>query len=142
MSNAISGFGIEYKIDTSASPGTHVAVAELADLGDPPGDTVDDIEVTHHKSPGRRKEFIAGLTDGGEAVFMINWVPGDGTDVKLQDLRATSEVRSHQIVWPNNYAWTFSGYIKSLKPAAPINDRMTLAVTVKVTGSTAMAAGA
>lgn len=139
MTNAIIGHGTNYAIHDGADPGAFVDLAEVIDIGDPPSDTVDDVEATHLKSPGRRKEYISGLIDGGDASFMLNWLPGSDTDDFIYALLASGETRQHRITWPNGVTWTFSGYIKVAKPAAPLGDRLTMAVTVKVSGETVMA---
>lgn len=137
-SNAISGYNTGYFIHNGADPGAFDEVAEVIGL-DPPDQQSGEFEKTHFKSPNRTKEFGPALIDPGEASFEINWIPGDGTDVIIQGLKASGVTRSQKIVWPNGVTWEFSGWIKGFKPAAPIEDRLTGTVTVRVTSSTAIA---
>jgi predicted secreted protein len=37
------------------------------------GSTVDQVEVTNHDSPGRAREYIAGLFTPGETTFTVNY---------------------------------------------------------------------
>lgn len=42
----------------------------------PPQTQTEEVDVTHFQSPGRRREFIAGMIDSGEATATINYNPG------------------------------------------------------------------
>ncbi len=137
MSNAGSGYNTGYFIHDGGDPGVFDEMGEVFGL-EPPDQQAGEFETTHFKSPNRTREFGAGLIDPGEATFDINWIPGDATDVKIQALKALGAIRSHKIVWPNGVTWAFDGWIKGFKPTAPIDDRMTGTVTVRVTGSTAI----
>lgn len=137
MSKAISGYNTGYFIHNGGTPGAFDEMGEMFDI-EPPDQQTGEFETTHFKSPNRTKEFAAALIDPGEASFQINWLPGDDTDVIIQALKASGEIRSQRIVWPNGVTWDFDGWIKGFKPGAPIEDRMTGAVTVRVTGSTAI----
>lgn len=136
-SNAISGYDTAFAIHDGADPGAFDTIAEVMEIT-PPNQQSDDIEVTHYKSPGKKREFIQGLTDPGEMTFGINWIPSDATDVILQALKASGAKRDMKITWPNGVVWTFNGYIKGFEPTAPIDDRMTATITVRVSGDTAI----
>src|SRR5688572_28259415 len=85
-------------------------VAEVIEVT--PGETTADrVEATHMGSPGRRREYIAGLIDNGEASFTINWVPGNATDALIRTLMASGEVVEHIITFPNLVNVTFDGAI-------------------------------
>ncbi|WP_199925140.1 phage tail tube protein [Neorhizobium sp. SOG26] len=61
----------------------------------------DCIDTTHMQSPGRRREYIAGLIDNGEASFEINYIPGSDTDILLRTLMDSGETVQHRITFPN-----------------------------------------
>lgn len=135
---AISGYDTAFAIHDGADPGVFQAIAEVMEIT-PPNQQSDDIEVTHYKSPNKKREFIQGLTDPGEMTFGINWIPSDATDVILQALKTSGAKRDMKITWPNGTTWTFNGYIKGFEPTAPIDDRMTATITVRVSGDTTIA---
>lgn len=135
-STAILGFGTTFAIGDGGSPEAFTALAEVLDVS-APSDSVDVIEVTHQTSPGRTKEFIAGLNDPGECSFTINFIPGAGDDTALQAIRTPSTSTNFRITFPDtgSTTWTFAGFLTSYTPTAPVNDRMTADITIKLTGS-------
>jgi len=120
------GYGTTYEING-------VEIAELINVT--PGEsTTDRVEATHMKSPGRRREYISGLIDSGEASLEINWIPGNDTDVLLRNLQTSGEVVEHRITWANGVQLTFDGPVIGFAKTTPIDDRMTGTVTVAVSG--------
>lgn len=135
MTDAMIGYQTKYKIrSTAGSSGTFTEVAEITNVT--PGEaTADRIEATHMQSPGRRREYIAGLIDNGEASFEINWVPGSATDELLRGLFDSGETRDHQIEFPNGVTVTYEASIIGYSKVIPIDDRMTATITVAVSGA-------
>ena len=130
---AAIGWGSIYEIG-AASPGTtFTEIAEVVSIT-PPEATADRIDVTHMKSPQRRREYIAGLIDTGEAGFEINWAPGSATDVLIKGLLDSGEIRPHRITFPNGHRVTFNGAITGYTRAIPVDDRMTATITVAPSG--------
>jgi HK97 gp10 family phage protein len=104
----------------------------------PPSAKLDQIDVTHMQSPGRRREFITGLIDSGEASFEMNFIPGSASDQRLNSLLTLpvgiSRRRSCRISFPNGVTWTFDAELTGYDPAIPFDGKMTAAVKFKVTG--------
>lgn len=130
---ALLGYNTLYEIKDAG--GVYVIVGEVTEVT-PPNEQADDVVATHLRSPGRKHEYIPGFIEPGEAGLSINWIPGNATDAMLQDLKASGARRMHKITWPNGVAWEFTAYVKGFEPSAPIDDRMTATVTLKVSGST------
>ena len=103
--------------------------------------SADEYEVTHFKSPKKKKEWRTGLTDDGEGTLEINYIPGSAPDVALRTARASGEVCEYETFLPAPAGkWLkISGFliVKSRSRAVPINDRMTQTVTVRFTGDDA-----
>jgi predicted secreted protein len=122
-----------YGITVSRFNGTsYVPFAEIVDVT-PPNVSRDSIGVSHHGSPGGYKEFIPGLRDGGEISLTLNWIPS-ATETLLVAFNSGT-VDSFRITLPNSVTCTFSGFVMSHSPATPRDDKMTLAVTLKVSGA-------
>lgn len=134
MSDARIGYDSSYHISNGDSPETFFEVGEVFNIT-PGEESTDRVDVTHYKSPDRRREFIAGLIDPGEATFEINWVPGNETDEFLRDLRTSGETRTHKIVFPNDVTVSFDAIILSYSKAIPLDDKMTATITVAVSGA-------
>lgn len=132
---ALLGYNTLYEIKDAG--GAYAIVGEVTEVT-PPNEQASDVVATHLRSPDRKHEYIPGFIEPGEASLSINWIPGNPTDVLLQDLKVSGARRMHRITWPNGVAWEFTGYVKGFEPSAPIDDRMTATVTLKVSGSTAI----
>ena len=139
MSDALLGYGSTFEIANSGqSPTSFVSLGEVFNIT-PPSAQIDQIDVTHMQSPGRRREFISGLIDGGECSFEMNYIPGSTGDEELNEILelavGVSRRRSCRIRYPNGVTHTFDAELQSYEPTVPTDDRMTATVTFKVTGA-------
>lgn len=133
-SNAVLGYGTIYEIASNAGGTTWTKIGEVLSVT-PPDAQTDEVETTHMESPGRTREFIAGLINLDDVSFDINWIPDDATDKLIQGLRASGEKRQHRITWPNGVKWTYLAFLKGFAPSVSVDDRLTATVTAKVAGS-------
>jgi hypothetical protein len=137
-SNALLGYGAVVEVSTTGnSPDVLQALDEVTTIT-PPSSTSDQIDVTHMQSPNRRREFIAGLTDGGEFSCEMNFVPGSNTDDFLFAIINTpvgqSKRRFIRLSFPNGVTWFFAGELTGYEAAVPFDDKMTVTATFKVSG--------
>lgn len=134
MTTARIGYGTKYRIwDSTLTVPAFVEIAEVINVT-PGAATADRIDATHMQSPGRRREYIAGLIDTGEASFEINWVPGNGTDELLRRLMSSGAVEQHEIEFPNGVTVTYDAALTGYEKDIPVDDRMTATITVAVSG--------
>lgn len=137
-SAALLGYGSIFSIDDEDSPTNYTEIAEVKSIT-PPSEQIDMIDVTHMQSPDRRREFISGLVDGGEASFEMNFIPGNTADLRLNVLLSlpagVSRRRSCRITYPNGVLQTFNGELTGYEKSVPFDDAMTATVTFKVTGA-------
>lgn len=141
MAGETTGWGTEFHLHNG------VALTELVGVFDitPPNEQTDDVEVTHYKSPGRRREYIRGLIESGEFQVQMNYVAGSATDVLARAAHSAGDTRAFKIVVPDDAgdpAWEITGncYAKGYERALPIEDRLTATLTCKVTGALTEAA--
>ncbi len=134
MSDARIGYDSSYHISNGDSPETFEEIGEVFNIT-PGEESTDRVDVTHYKSPDRRREFVAGLIDPGEASFEINWIPGNDTDEFIRQLRTSGETRTHKIRFPNGVTVSFDAIILSYSKAIPLDDKMTATITVAVSGA-------
>jgi len=103
-----------------------------------PSESDDLVEVTHMKSPNKRKEYIGGWSDGDEADITMNYVPGSPTDLLIREAKASKKPRAYRLVFPTATGkWQITGFVlvRAYSVAAPMDDRRTATVTVKFTGA-------
>lgn len=121
------GFGVLFKRSTTV-------IAEVLSVQGP-GYSRDTVEATHTESPSNFKEYISGLADAGEVTLSLHFLSDATQEQLLTDLGSMTSV-SYNIVFPTPTAktCTFSAFITAWEPSAPHDDKMTLAVTLKITG--------
>ena len=94
------------------------------------------IDVTHQTSPSGFREKLAGLIDGGEVTFEINYVPSNSTHAGLlADFKARA--RDDYQVQPaggGGVDWQFLGQVVGFELSAPVDGALTANVTVAVVG--------
>ena len=131
MADGKIGYGSTVRIGRGATP----TWTELAFVGDieMPDEQIDEVEVTHMKSPGRRKQFIAGLIDGGEVSIPMNYIQGSDTDDLLLELKASGEVVQIEItLTADGTPEIYAGFLKGYARTAPIADKMMATATFRL----------
>lgn len=139
------GYGVTLARGDGASPEVFTSVVELIDIT-PPSMTKDQIEATHHASPGGFREFIPGMKDGGEFTAVFNWIKshatqGNASGGLLNDFLNQDTPRNWRISFPGSpvMTWTFRAVVTGFNPSTPIDDRMTVNATFKVSGAPTVA---
>lgn len=138
VTQGTSGFGTLLKRGDGGAPEAFTTVAEIYQLGGP-SPSREQIDMTHHESPSQYREFIASFKDGGEISFSCNFLPDNATQDATSGVLSIFEdgTKSNwQIVFPNTGSTTaaFSAYVQTYNVNAPIDDKLSLDVTLKVDG--------
>lgn len=149
MTEARIGWGGKLYLATDNTEATLTEITEVRECGFPSSE-VDEAEATHLQSPGRRKEFVAGLIDGGEFEATINFVPGGASDLLLTAALTAGTVRKVRIVVPDETGagtadWNFvtSAFVKKYAPDSMTpGEVITATVTFRVTGDLEQGTGA
>lgn len=133
MSDAIAGLGAEFKRGDGASSEGFTAIAEVINITGP-GLTRAFIDVTHLGSTGGYREFITGFRDGGEYTFTANFTRAE-YDLILADYESDDPV-NYQVVLSDTDGTTFefAGFVTALPATIPFDDKITVDVTIKITG--------
>ena len=117
---------------------TFVQVAEV--MGDISiNQAMDEVEVTHHGSPDRSREYLPTLINR-DASFSVNFLPGDVGQQALADgIFTLGAVRNWRVTYPVTPAVThaFRGFLTSFNITAPLADKMTAEIGMRVTGPVA-----
>jgi predicted secreted protein len=136
MTDAAIGHGSFFRmVNVGVSPLALAALDEVIEIG-PPNETIDLIDATHMQSPDRRREFISGLKDGGDATVVLNYIPGNTSESIILAAKTAAVAVGCQIEFPDGSTWDFDAIVTGYEPSLPIDDKMTLTVTMKVTGAT------
>lgn len=125
------GYGSTVRIGVGATP----TWTELELVGDitMPDEQVGEEETTHMKSPGRRKQFIPALIDGGDVTIPMNYIQGSATDVLLVGLKASREIVQVEItLGEDGVPETYAGFLKSYGRVAPVQGKATAAAAFRL----------
>lgn len=131
------GFGHVLEIALASTPTVFTYIREVYDVT-PPADADDNVEASHMQSPGMRREYIPGMTDSGEASYEMNYVPGSATDKFLRSIRGQKLIVRD--TFANGVSIIYNGLRQSYEQAAPLDDRKTATLTLKVSGEPYMTA--
>lgn len=99
MTAAVLGSGATLGLGSGASPQVYTTIAEVLRCG-PIGSTNPEVDVTNLDSTA--KEYIAGLADGNNVEFEMNWVAGNTQQESLRTSQAAGETVNLRMVWPTS----------------------------------------
>ena len=145
MSDAIAGVGTVFAradLGEGSSVGAYVALAEINSITGP-GMTRDFIDVTSLDSVGGYREFIGGFRDGGNITLSMNFTFA-GYLTMLTDFEA-SAAADYLVHLPDGVGGAlgteirFSGFVTDLPLTIVPDDKVTLDITIKITGQVAVA---
>ena len=99
-----------------------------------PGLSRDSVEITTLDSPGGWRQKIGGLRDGGQVTFSLNFRRSTFLIFK-GDYNDDNPVQ-YQIILPDDAATTliFSGLVTEMPFTIPEGDRVTVDVTIEISG--------
>ena len=137
-SEAISGVGVQFQREDDDSSLAYDTIAEVTNIVGPTM-TREFIDVTSLDSTGGYREFISGFRDGGTVTLTMNFTR-DGYEQMLTDF-ADDDSHNYAIVLPiSPVAATldFAGFVTDLPLNIPTDDKVTMDVTIKVTGEVSL----
>ncbi len=124
MTDAFHAYGAKLTFDGDD-------VGEVTDISGP-DISVDEIEATHHESPGGFQEFLPGLKDPGTLTFSGNFVSSAIDD--LHDHIKNRTEGTALLTLANNSIWSCKGFVKSIGTDTPVEGKEGYSVTIKLTG--------
>ena len=134
-----TGWGGEFHLGTTATPATLVELLQVKSFT-LPQDEVDEVDITHLKSPGRRREYAPGMIDGGEFEVVLNFRAGSDTDQLIADELASGSTLGFKAVIPERgvAAWEIEGecIVKGYdRGEVNAEDAMEATVTLRISGA-------
>lgn len=133
---ANSAFGTLLKIGDGVTPTEGFAdVDGVRDLNGP-SQSIETIDTTHHTSPGNYREVIPSFKSAGEISFNLLYDSTDAEHILLRDAFKNREKTNFKVVFTDagDEQLAFAAYVTQFEYAAPIDDALTVAVTLTITG--------
>ena len=134
MSQAESGFGVQFREGDGTSPEVFAAIEELLDF-DNLGIESDEAEVTHHASPGRFREFISTLKRGVQIAVSCNRIIGAVVQNSVRDKAGDGLIHNFQLSAPDNdEVFTFPGVVLGWSWVSPKDSQRMINFTIRIAG--------
>ena len=137
MTTAINSHGTLLRLGDGATPTeAFTTIAQVLDIS-LPAPTTQFEETTNHSSAGY-VERMASIVDSGEVSFDVNWIPTDSTHDPATGLWAdmvAKTLRHFSVTLTEGSSMTFSAYVASVAPSAPVVGPYTASVTLQITGA-------
>lgn len=127
------GIGTIVRIGRGAGP-TWTTLSRVGDVTFPQA-MADEVETTHQQSPGRTKEFIAGLIDNGTVTIPTQYLPDSPTDVLLKAITLSQELVQVEITPVNGTAEKWAGFCKQYQRTAPVQGVRMADATFRINGT-------
>lgn len=131
MSEAIIGAGTTIGY-SAIPPTTYTTIAEVFNCAMPEYDQPK-VKATHYTSPNRTHEYIEGWKDGSDLEFELNYTSAERA--ALLGIRGV--MKTWKLTYPDGATDIFKGYVSKVGGAIPNEDRVTMKVTLTLTGDTA-----
>jgi len=132
------GWGGEFWLGDDAEPSVLFEMTQVKSFT-LPQDEVEQVETSHLKSPGRRREYAPGMIEGGEFEVVLNFRAGSDTDQAAQEALNSGDTRPFKAVIPERGVpvWDISGdcvVVGYDRGEVNIDDAMEATLTCKITG--------
>jgi len=137
MSGAKAGVGTQFR---RWSGDAWVKVSEINSISGP-NMSRDTIDVTSLDSTGGYREFIGGFRDGGTVQLAMNFLRAS-IDTMKTDFES-DDLQNYEIVLPDDETTTleFTGLVTELPLEIPPDDKITMTVSIKVSGEVTLNSG-
>lgn len=137
MSTAKAGVGTLFRRWSGTA---WVNIAEINSISGP-NMTRDIIDVTSLDSTGGYREFISGFRDGGTVQLSMNFIRAS-LDTMKTDFES-DDLQNYEIVLPDdeNTSIEFTGMVTELPLEIPPDDKITMTVSIKVSGQVTVNSG-
>lgn len=134
------GFGTKLELGDGGDPEVFAEIGEIAE-GPDDDESAELVETTNHQSDSSsgkpRREYIGGPVDGGELTLTVNYDRDDATHSRATGLRGmVGATKNFRLTEPGaTTRETFSAIIMNAGISRPVADKMSMSVTLKISGA-------
>ena len=132
------GHGSVLSAFTATTTGTATEIGQIKSIDGPSGSGTD-VDTTTLDTAGNFRTFARGPTDPGELSITVAYDPTVASHQELGTLYASGAEKAWLVYHgsTSGTAQEFKGYVSSLGRAIPLDDLITVDVTIKVSGDPA-----
>lgn len=131
--NGLSGHGTIVAVQLTPG-GAFTDIAELGDIT-PPETSRNEFDSTTQNE--NIDSFILGVLRRSALTFPLNFIPSNNTHdhvTGLYKLQADNVMTGWRNTYPDGTEWIMSGQVQALKPAAPVDGKLAMDVTIRMSG--------
>ena len=135
-----AAFGMVVQFGTTTGTATTATLSNVTNISGLDGDT-EVIDVTSHDSSGAYREKLPSFIDAGQVTFDVNFDPDEATHrassggvLWLRDQRIPA---AWKLKFPGTpvHSVSFQAFVMNAGLEAPYDDKLSMSVTLEVTGS-------
>ncbi len=128
------GLGTTVGYETTPGGGTYTTVGEVFEFS-PPASSMDTVDATDFSHTDGHRRFIAGLIDAGEVTFTLHYDPALTVYGAIDTMYKARVQRKWKFIYAGSTVNTvIDALITGLGRAVPMDEKMTMEVTLKVSG--------
>lgn len=118
------------------SPESLVEIGEVREISGG-GGTAEQIDVTHLRSPNRRREFKPSFIDDGTLTWTMSYLPNDPGQLRVQALFNSGADVALREVFPDGNGWDYTGFVQGyVKSGQAVGGVLSINVTFKMSSGT------
>lgn len=134
------GLGTTVGYETTPGSGTYTTVGEVIEFS-PPASSMDTVDATDFSHSDGHRRFIAGLIDAGEITVTFNFDPALSVYGAIDTIYKSRVIRKWRFAYAGSTVNTVvDAFVTGLSRAVPMDDKMTMEITLKVSGTMTEAA--
>jgi hypothetical protein len=119
----------------AGSPVSYQEISEVTNIAGG-GGTAEQIDFTHLRSPGRRREFKPSFIDDGSLQFTVQYIYEDDTHERILALFESGAIVNLHEIFPDGNGWDYSGFFLSVvKDGQTVGGKIVLNCNFKITGA-------
>ena len=99
---ATIGYNGEFWLSTTALSAGLVEMVEVQEFDIPSGGSREQVEKTHLKSPGYRREYLSSFFEDVDFEVVLNSRPLSTTDATIEAARVADTIRAFKVVIPED----------------------------------------
>lgn len=100
--DASLGYMGEMHLSSDETAGNLYELVQVKEFDVPTGGTREQVEKTHLKTPGWRRDYLSGFYEDSDFEVLLNFRPLSDTDVMLDAALNAGDVRAFKAVLPEN----------------------------------------
>lgn len=140
MAVGISAQGTMIEYSANVSPASFTEIPHVRSISGP-SETSDELQFTHLKSLGGRREYIQSFRDSDDLTLEMNYLAGNAVQAALRDAYESGATLIFRVTYPDTGTAIFNGFVKARSTPAAVGDLLVFNVTVRISGQVDYTAG-